>query len=117
MRDESSRLWLGLSFDKFLYYGECFGLGGVKVIVDDDAVELGREGELVLSLVDTLLDDLGCIGAATFESAAQLLHRGGLYEERQGAIAIVLLDVASAYDINVEHDVLPGFELTLYLSL
>ena len=92
-------------------------MGSGEVIVDDHLVKLGGEGEFVLGLVDTLLDNLGGIGATAFETAAELLYRGGLDEERKGAVAIVLLDIAATNDIHIEHDVLTCLELTLYLLL
>ena len=60
---------LELSLNEFLDDVECFGFGGVEVVVDDDAVELGCEGEFILGLVDALLDNFGGVGTTTFESA------------------------------------------------
>ena len=62
------------TFNKSFHDFQCFCFGSVEVVVDDDAVELGREGELILGLVDALLDDLGGVGATAFKSAAELLY-------------------------------------------
>ena len=67
-------------------------------------VELGGEGELVGGLLEALLDDFLAIGATTVETTRQFLDGGCLHEEAQRTVAIILLDVDAALDIDIEHD-------------
>lgn len=69
-------------------------------------VEAGREGQLIRCFLQALLDDLGRIRGTLDEAAAQLRYRWRLDEDAQGPRAIVRLDVAAPFDIDVEHHVL-----------
>ena len=97
--------------------GQGVALGLFQAVVDDDAVELRGKGELELSTGDALVDDLGGIGGAPFEAAAQLGDGGWLDEQAQGLVAIMALDVDTALHIDVEDNVLAGIELALDLCL
>ena len=80
-----------------------FGLG--EVVVYHRAVVPGCETKLVLGAAYALVDNLGAVGSAFFEAAAQFFDRGGLDEYAQRARAVYLLDVAAADDVDVENDV------------
>ena len=69
-------------------------------------IEAGREGQLIRSFLQALLDDLGRIRGTLDEAAAQLRYRWWLDEDAQGTRTIVRLDVAAPLDIDVEHHVL-----------
>jgi len=97
-------------------FGKDFGLGCVEVVVDEDVVELGGEGELVGGFAYAFVDDLGGVGGATLEAAAQLVDAGGLDEDAEGTVAVVAFDVDAALDIDVEDDVLAEGELRLDLG-
>lgn len=80
-----------------------FGLG--EVVVYNCAVVPGCETKLVLGAAYALVDNLGAVGGAFFEAAAQFFDRGGLDEYAQRARAVYLLDVAAADDVDVKNDV------------
>lgn len=92
-------------------------LGTLQVVVDHDMVEAWRKGQFVGSLAHTLLDGLGGVGGTRHESAAQLVDRGWLDKDAQGTVAIKVLDVASALDIDVEEHVFSALCLGVYLAL
>ena len=88
-----------------------------EVVVDDDAVELRSLRQLELSACDALLYHLRSVSSTTNKTAAQLLNRWRLNEQTQRAIAVILLDVATALHVDVEHHVLAARSLRLHLLL
>ena len=104
-------------FDEFLHNLQGFFYGLVKVVVDDNAVELGCLRQLECGTLDALLDYFGSVGGASGESTAQFFDRWRLYENAQRAVAIILLDVATALYVNVENYVLATCSLRFHLLL
>ena len=104
-------------FDEFLHNLQGFFYGLVKVVIDDNAVELGCLRQLECGTLDALLDYFGSISSASGESAAQLVDRWRLNENAQRAVAIILLDVSTALYVNVEHYVLATCSLRFHLLL
>lgn len=107
----------GLSVNKTAHEPVDLLLGTLQVVVDHDMVEARRKGKLVGSLAHALLDGLGGVGGTRHEAAAQLVDRGWLDKDAQGTVAIEVLDVASALDIDIEEHVFSALCLGVYLAL
>ena len=79
-------------------------------------VEPWGKGELVSCLGHTLLDGLCTVGAPREEAAAQLVYRRGLDKDAHGTGTIMLLDIAAAFDIDIEENVFATLRLRVYLT-
>ena len=66
---------------------------------------------------DRALSIFRSVSSTTNETAAQLLNRRRLNEQAQRAVAVILLDVATALHVDVEHHVLAARSLRLHLLL
>jgi hypothetical protein len=87
------------------------------MVIDYDFVKLRRKRQFVFSLINALFDNFWGVSATSLKSATQFFYRRWLYEYGECTMTIVFLDVASAYNIYIKHDMLSSFKLTLYLLL
>lgn len=98
-------------------YFQRFRLCRLQIIVHNHGIELRCKAQFVFGFRHTTLYHFGSIRGTAYQSLAQLLHRRRLDEYGQSTLTVEFLDVATAYDIHIEHDILSCGKLFLYLRL
>lgn len=93
----------------------CLGL--VEIVVDDDTVEVRCVLHLGCGFGYSLLYFLGAVGCATDKAFAQFVHRGRSHKERLGTVAKDTLEVDTAFDIDIEDDMMSCVLNAFYLAL
>ena len=82
-----------------------FGIAAVKVVVDEDVVELAAVLDLALGVADAALDDVGGVLGAGDEAAAELFQARRQDEDPDGVLGAFFRDIAGTLPVNIEQDV------------
>lgn len=105
----------GLFLKKIADDFQCFSLGCFQVIVYYYNVEFVGIAQFEFCLGNSAFYYFGGIGTTSVQTLAQFLNRRWLDKYRQGTFTVKLFNVASAYYVYVEDDILTGFQLLFYL--
>lgn len=98
-------------FQKGIDQPESVFFGTMKVVIDDHVIEFFGKPHLIGSLGYSVLNGFRRVGASCHQPFAKFVDRWRLDKNAHGAVAELLLDGTSAFDIDIKDDVLTGSQL------